>query len=602
MRSGRGLILTVAVAIAAIAAIVVGIRVVAGIELPEERAFRIDAIHVDAELHADGVLEVSEEVTYTFTGADSQPFTVGTRSFDRPVGTITSIAAYRDGRPLDTVYESQTLFEWDIAPATSGTYTYELRYTVEGAVRVGSDVVELNRQWIGRNQPAVGAWTAEVRVPGGEGELRGWAHGPLDGTIDVADDSISASVDSVPAGTFVETRLTAPVARFDLAPGNAELLPDILDEEQRWADEANEARAAARAREDRRAAIERALNVLCLPLAALAFWLFWMIWRRWGRDPKRPDDIGDYWREVPDDPPAVAEAFLSWQLVSGAGYAATILDLARRGHLRIEEVPVERFLRSDAIEHRFVRPENPPTTPLRSYERRALNWLFKDGDAITKSELVDRNRKEQSAAAKFWRSFRKEVKADLEARKYVVRGKALPIALHLVIVVVLGILAVVALATSAWLAAAVLGGSAIALLPLAVLHLQRTPAGARRYAEWTALKSYLHDFSRLDEAPVGHLALWEEYLVAAVALGVSEDLMRGLEVHHPEVVDSPSFAPWYAVAPGRSHRASDIGSFGSTFGSAAVSSFTPQSSGSGGGGGFSGGGGGGGGGGGFGAR
>lgn len=583
----------------------VGVVLTGAIDLPETRSFSLDAIAVDAEVTPEGALLVTEQVTYTFRGADQQPFTVGTRDFDpRPGGgTITSIAAYEDGEQLPTLLQTPTLFEWDIAPATSGTYTYELRYSVDGAVAVGSDVVELNRQWIGRTSPAVGRWSAQVRVPDGAGELLAWAHGPLDGTIDVGGASITASVDDVPAATFVETRLAVPVERFAVAPGDAALLPDIEAEEQVWADEANAARADAQASEDRRATIERALNVLCLPLALVALWGFWMIWRRWGRDPKRPDDIGDYWREVPDDPPAVADAFLSWRQVGGGGYAATILDLARRDQFRIEEVPVERFLRSDAIEHRFVRPENPPTTPLRRFERRAVSWLFKDGPAITKSELVERSEKDPKAAQRFWKGFRKEVLDELDKRQYVVHDRAVPIGLHALIIVALVALVVLSLATHAWLAAGVLGGTAIALVPLTVLHLQRTPAGARRHAEWTALREYLHDFSRLDEAPVGHLELWEHYLVAAVALGVSEDLMRGLEVHYPDVVDGQGgtgFAPWYVAA--HHGQIGEMGSFGSSFGAAAVSSFTPSSSGSGGGGGFSGGGGGGGGGGGFGAR
>jgi uncharacterized membrane protein len=576
-----------------------------GFEIAETREFSIDAVHVDAEVTPEGLLEVTEEVTYTFRGADDLPFSVGTRDFDpynNQGGTITSIGAYQDGRQLDTLVETPYLFEWDIYPAVSGTYTYELRYTVQGALSLGSDVVELNRQWVGRTSPEIGEWSADVRFPSGEGELLAWAHGPLDGTLDVDDPAIAARASGVPTGTFVETRTAVPVDRFTFGPGGTELLPDILAEEQAWADETNAARDAAQRRDDLRSTAERMLNVLCIPLAAVGFWLFWMIWRKWGRDPERPDDIGDYWRDVPDDAPAVAGAFLGWRQVGGDEYAATLLDLARRGHMLIEEVPVERFLRSDAVEHRFIRPENPPTTPLRTFERRALSWLFKDGSTITKSELVERSKEDVKSAQTFWKGFRREVLEELDKKKYVVHDKAGPFLLHILLMCVLFALSVLSFVVQAWLAGGVLLVSSIVMIPLTFLHLQRTPAGTRRHAEWTALRSYLKDFSRLDEAPAGHLTLWEEYLVAAVALGVSEDLIRGLEVHYPEVAQGGSFATWYLVAPGRTGSIGDIGSFGSDFGAAAVSSFTPQSSGSGGGGGFSGGGGGGGGGGGFGAR
>ena len=147
-------------------------------------------------------------------------------------------------------------------------------------------------------------------------------------------------------------------------------------------------------------------------------------------------------------------------------------------------------------------------------------------------------------------------------------------------------------------------GAAVVLFLFMRTLLQRTPAGARRAAEWDGLRSFLKDFSRLDEAVSGDMIIYERYLVAAVALGVADELVRGLSLKVPEVVANPGFATWY-VASSLGHGLGgsglgDFGSFDSTFGST-TGAFTPQSSGTGGGGGFSGGGGGGGGGGGFGA-
>ena len=138
--------------------------------------------------------------------------------------------------------------------------------------------------------------------------------------------------------------------------------------------------------------------MFAVPVVALAGWAFWMIWRRWGKDPKKPDDIGDYWREVPDDPPAVGSALLKWNTVDAAAFSATILDLARRGHLRIEEETVERMLRRDTVEHRFLRTEHPPVEHLTPFEARVVRWLFRGGSSVTQQELVDRNKADQSAA------------------------------------------------------------------------------------------------------------------------------------------------------------------------------------------------------------
>ncbi|MBK5224474.1 MAG: DUF2207 domain-containing protein [Acidimicrobiia bacterium] len=580
----------------------------------QDRDFSIDEVRIEAELRPDGTLEVSEFLTYTFSGADAQPFTVGERSFrpdtgnisDAPGGTITSIQAYRDGEPLSTLLWTPTLFEWDIAPATSGTYTYELRYDVVGGITVGSDIVELYRQWVGDGFPQLDRWSAEITVPDGDGEVLVWAHGPLDGVIDTTGNVVDAEVPDVPAGQFVETRIAIPVERFDVSPGTIELLPDILTEEQAWADEANERREEVRRREELREDVQSFLLVVIAPIIGLAGVAFWLIWNKWGRDPAPPDDIGDYWREVPDDPPAVAVAFLNWNAVSADAYSATILDLARRGHMTIEEVPTERLLRKDTVEHTFTRSSHRTTDGLRPFENRAVQWLFMEGDTITQSELVERNREHQSAATSFWTGFQNEVKDDLKRRKYVVGGKGAAFALHVLLICALGAVGVLALAFGAWIPAAVALAGALVLIPFGFLLRSRTPAGTRRFTEWTALRRFLKDFSSLDEAPVGHLALWEHYLVAAVALGVADELIRGLETKFPELMDQSSgvgFAPWYIASSVSGHgRFGAMGSFSSEFGSAAVSSFTPASSGSGSGGGFSGGGGGGGGGGGAGAR
>ena len=42
---------------------------------------------------------------------------------------------------------------------------------------------------------------------------------------------------------------------------------------------------------------------------------------------------------------------------------------------------------------------------------------------------------------------------------------------------------------------------------------QRSPEGQVRFLQWRGVRNYLRDFSQLADAPVGHLLLWERYLV-----------------------------------------------------------------------------------------
>ena len=65
----------------------------------------------------------------------------------------------------------------------------------------------------------------------------------------------------------------------------------------------------------------------------------------------------------------------------------------------------------------------------------------------------------------------------------------------------------------------VIGGIAIAWaavqIALTPLLRQRSPEGQVRFLQWRGVRNYLRDFSQLADAPVGHLVLWERYLVYA---------------------------------------------------------------------------------------
>ena len=145
--------------------------------------------------------------------------------------------------------------------------------------------------------------------------------------------------------------------------------------------------------------------------------------------------------------------------------------------------------------------------------------------------------------------------------------------------------------------------TAVVLLALSGLLRRHTDRGARRAAEVAGLRAFLRDFSLVDDVPVGHLVLYERYLVYAVALGVADRLIAALRMRFPELADpNQGFATWYVTSSMYGSPGGDldklaslgtVGSFANDLSRATASAFSPPSSSSGGGGGFSGGGGGG---------
>jgi len=587
-----------------------------GCELPETEGFDITQVEVDAVLNPDASMDVVERATYDF----HEGFSVGVRDFETGLFDqyeIVGIQAFENGEPLDEVTNTQSLFEWDLDPTTtatktvSGTHTYELRYTVENAAVVHTDVAELYWNWIGTTSPGTDRLDVDLTVPGPGRQVRAWAHGPLNGSIDREGDHIILGVDDVPPNQFVDTRVLVPADRFTAERFDDDLVEaEIVAEETRLAEIANEQRADAVAQADQDRQVRTVFNIITPIVMALGWLVFFLVWRKWGKEPPLPPDLGDYWREVPDDPPAVATALLAWGTVSPTSFAATTVDLAQRGFLTITETPGEGGLFGHKTEYRFDW-QGKDASPLLSFERDLLGTLFQDGQTITQTEFTAWARANQSESAKFWTRFQKQVGSEFTKRSYVARNRPVPYVIHFLTLLFVGFWGFLAFGADTPVLAGACIASAFGLLCVTPLLRQRTPAGGERFAQWSGLKRFLADFSRLDEGVSGDMIIYERYLVAAVALGVSDQLVAGLKAKFPAEMDQSQFAPWYVghsaagMGSGLGSMGS-IGTFASNFGTKATSSFTPPSSSSSSsgfsGGGFSSGGGGGGGGGGFGAR
>ena len=234
---------------------------------------------------------------------------------------------------------------------------------------------------------------------------------------------------------------------------------------------------------------------------------------------------------------------------------------------------------------------------VRPWERTALEFVFRGTTETTSEELTEWARRHQTDAKRKLDSFTNAVKEDYDGRGYEEPRAAKFVAPLVVMCLVIG-------GTGLFINSALHNKVGYAVVALAVALLvsgfgvlgNRTREGVEEAARTKGLRNFLRDFSQLKDAPVGHLILWERYLVYSVALGVSAELIRGLSTRVPDVANNPSFMLWYVGPMGRFDGFDNI----STGTAATVSASTPNSSG--GGGGFSGGGGGGGGGGGAGAR
>lgn len=269
--------------------------------------------------------------------------------------------------------------------------------------------------------------------------------------------------------------------------------------------------------------------------------------------------------------------------------SATLVDLAVRGYLRIEELPKEGWF--GKADWRLIRLE-APEDDLLTYERRLLNGVFRDGTEVTISEL-------KNTFAERLKGVLESLYADSVERRWFserpdkVRSRWVALGVSALVVAVGATVALAAF--THW------GLLGIPLILGAVVLLASSGRMPARTAKGTAMLRRVRGFRTVIETAETHMARWAEkelvftrFLPFAVVFGATEKWAKAFEALGIEPDTS-----WY-VSPHPFAYASfarSMDGFAVTTGGTIAS--TPSGSGSSGfsSGGFSGGGGGGGGGG-----
>lgn len=287
----------------------------------------------------------------------------------------------------------------------------------------------------------------------------------------------------------------------------------------------------------------------------------------------------DYERELPTrETPAEVAWLMRYGKTEVEDITATLLDLARRGFLRIEEqAPV------GVPEIVLVPTRRQAEGPLHPHESQLLNWVFPGVGVTWMSGLNAAVKANPSLWQGFWPRFKASV-ADLANSKGLMetgRGGAMQVLLRVFGgLTMVGSAVVGALTALTWVL--VVAAGAI-LVVFAGSVRRRSKIGAQTWARWDAFRRYLHDFSMLSDVPPAGVVLWEEYLAYAIPLGEGDTV-----VHYMRLRPPAAGRDWYPADPA-------FVSIMSTGFASTMASGTPSSSvgggGMGGGGGFGGGGG-----------
>ena len=576
---------------------------------PADAQLTAEAIHdyvVEIEILDDGDLRITETIEYDFGQELRHGIfrTIPTRFpyddvHDRvfPIDDVTVQSDAPEDVEVSEEGSLTTIRIGDPDVEISGRHTYTLTYRVRGALNAFPDHDELYWNAIGDEWQA-SIVHAQVTVQAPATVQRVACFQGYEGSTEPC----ALAEHEGPEARFSPGRSFAPYEGMTVVvaiPKGAVPEPEPILEE-RWAAE-------------RAFSVNAGTVTVSLAVLALLGGVLFRMWSREGRDRRflgspidqvmgspsgeeEPVPFGEGDAEAPVEfaPPEDVRPGQIGTLIDERAnvidVTATIVDLAGRGFLLIQEIP-DRGLFSKA-DWNLIRLEKGETELL-SYEKQLLEGLFRDGNEIKVSELkttfaarlhgVEESLYKDAMRQKWFRA-----RPDQVRTRWAGRGALLAVAG--------GVATFVLARWTHWGLVGIpliLAGLALALMA------RRMPA---RTAKGTAMLRRIRGFRRVIATAETHMSRWAEeenvftrYLPYAIVFGLTKKWAKAFE----DLGLQPDTSSWY-VGPHAFTAmafADSIDGFAVTTGGTLAS--TPASSGSSGfgGGGFSGGGGGGGGGG-----
>lgn len=404
---------------------------------------------------------------------------------------------------------SPITLRWYFAPATNEMRSFTIRYTARGLVRQSAKTDEFFWTFIERDR-AYTITNARVVI-----------HLPADFDVD-------RIVASVAPGIGTSTVTDGRTLEFTggLFPANTEWsvradFPHgaIVSDAPRW-----------QFIEERQPIFNLIAIFLALVILIGGFAGIFLVWYQRGRE-RAVGVIAEYYTSPPENiPPGMAGALID-ERVDLQDLVATIVDLARRGFIRIAEITsgVQTYTRLDADKK-----------SLRAYESTLLEKIFRAGDQVRVADVGKTFRSKDLQEVTYYEMVGAGWFIAHPGRTRGVFAAAGVLATLFVCVCGFGAYALVSdyapLAILVWFA---LGIVALAPLILAPFMPKRTPQGATLAAKVRAFKNYLQHidkYTKLEEAK----DQFEKYLPYAIAFGLEHMWVRRFAL-----IDTPA-PEWYA--------------------------------------------------------
>ena len=496
--------------------------------------YRIEKLDIEANLQKDGSMVVSEAVTYDIDEINGVYFDIDAKGF----GELEDLQVFEDD-PNTSSFKEVDISNYEVSVSDelyriklysknqNNIRTFKFVYKLPEAITVYDDVAQFNRKMVGQEwQQGIKYITAKVIVPVptdyDNSNILVFGHGPLTGEVDREENTVVYKLDDYYPGDFLEAHILMEPEIFSEYNKSKIVHKDmkqkLLDMEAKFADEANAERDKAIRQQEMINKVFEKPGLIFGVLSSIWGALMYYIHVIFKRKNKVKNSVGKYLRELPDNSsPALVGGFMT-NSINDNEILATIVDLVRRKVLTLENSDKNSIIILTGS-----------TENLSAQEKAIVDIYindFGDGKSLDLKSFGFFQKVPMSVARKFekWRAM---VQSEMNRKNLTYQG--------------LGCLGVIFFAffpmifTFAGLVIGMITGNKMFLL-IVVMGIILFVSGAKaRYPrkelaeakdKWQAFKNFLSDYSQLEEAKITSVHLWEQYFVYAVALGVSEKVVK----------------------------------------------------------------------------
>ena len=545
-----------------------------------DKKYFIPEITIKAQVLGNGDMKIEEKRTFDFRGkfswADYNLPLQGIEDIeDFSIRENNTVYAKNDSEEPGTFYSEKTrdyfYARW-FYNARNERRTFILSYTVKNVVNVYNDIAELYYKFLGDERPKdVGFVKVEIDLPGEEfsPDVKAWAHGALWSFIENKGNKVVMWIENLPRRNYFEARVLLPREwMFQSAKQiDREMLPQILEEEKQWAEEANRLRAQIVEEQKRKAELADQLTPISLILVVIAFIVFMVLFIKHGTgfkinynqtiDPNIPREKH----------PALLNAIYFNNYPSGSTLSTTLFELARNGYLKMEQKDTSDKKwyqsKSDFVEFTLDRSkwENEKNSLL-DFENDLLDFLFNSIVSGQNRITVKEMKKKSSKMQKWYKNWSKLVKSHLG--KYYDKQSIKAAIISAIVSFLVAICGIVFLIIANPLPGVIglVGGLILTFVSFSIM---RYTAETKEYRfKLTALRKYLKKFpsSYSSDFNIG------EYFVMAIALGLSQKNITHIVATVPESHQITYF-PWFIYGTAGHIPATDFASAVSSVASAA---------------------------------